>query len=117
MVKQHQRQQALAFGVRLVGTFRQQGQHQLRQTNGFLTEIMTQGLLAGRRQIALVEHQIDHLQDRLQTLRQCRAFRHLVGNLRIADLALGADNTLGHSGGFAEKGTGDGFRGQSTHFP
>ena len=50
---------------------------------------------ARRGGIALVEHQVDDVKHRVETIRQLGVRRHLVGNARGADLGLGADDPLG----------------------
>ena len=47
------------------------------------------------------------MQDGIEPLRQVGPRRHLIGNTRVADLCLGADDALGHRGRSAEKGAGD----------
>src|SRR5690606_39338946 len=69
------------------------------ETDRLLAEIMTHQLVAGRRRVAFVEYQVDHMQYRLQSLRQLLLRRHFIRNARIADLRLGAHDALRQRGG------------------
>lgn len=69
----------------------------------------------GRGRIAFVKDQINHLQHRAQTRGQFRGDRYLIGNVRLANLGLGAHDALGQGAGRGEKGTGNFFRGKAAY--
>src|SRR5690606_236525 len=64
-----------------------------------------------------IEHQIDDLQHRAQTLRQLGWGRHLVGNGGIPNLCLGAHDALRNGGCGDEEGAGYLFGGQVADLP
>ena len=51
-------------------------------------------LLAGRRRVALVEHQVDHFEHRSQALAKLVATRDLERHACLGERALGADDAL-----------------------
>ena len=51
--------------------------------------------LAGLRRVALVEHEIENVDDCINPCGELRCRRHIERQLRIANLPLGADETLG----------------------
>ena len=80
-VQQHQREQPERLGLR------QQLDEQPAEPDRFAGQIVPRHRRAGGRRVALVEHQIDHAQHRVEPLGQLGLRRHLVGNARVADLA------------------------------
>ena len=70
---------------------------------------------ARRGRVAFVEHQVDDAQHRIEALRQLVGFRHLVGNARVADLALRADDALGERRRAGEERLGDLLGRQAAH--
>ncbi len=89
--KQHEGEQAQR--LRLV--WHQAGQ-QAAEPDGLGGEVRPGQVLAGRRGVALIEDQVDDGEYGAQPFGQIGVLRHAVGNARVADLALGADQSLGH---------------------
>ena len=110
LMQQHQRQQALHFRLR------QQLEQQAAKTDGLDAQVLAGQLDTGAGEITFVEHQVDHLQHRLQTLRQLVASRHFIGDVRIADLVLRPHDALGDGAGRGEEGAGDFLGSQVTDF-
>jgi hypothetical protein len=54
--------------------------------------------------------------DELQPVRQIGPRGHFVGNARVPNLSLGANDSFGNGWGTGEEGACDLFRGQTTHF-
>ena len=71
--------------------------------------------IAACRQIALVEHQVEHREDFVDPLRQVGISWQLVGNPGVDDLALGAYDPLGDSRLACDKGAGNLGSGQAGH--
>jgi hypothetical protein len=91
VVQQHQRQQAAHLG--LVG---HQRPEQARQADRLVAEVAPHDRVRARGEIALVEDQVQHPQQRAQPVGQLVVGRHLVRDARVADLALGAHDALLH---------------------
>jgi len=64
------------------------------ETNGFGAELAADQRFALGREIAFVEDQVDHRLNRGAPLGQGVVRRHLVGDMRVVDLALGAHQPL-----------------------
>ncbi len=64
-------------------------------------------VVAGRRRVAFVEDEIDHVEHRSQTRRAIFAARQLEGHVRLAQCALGAHDALGDGRFGHEKRTRD----------
>ena len=88
----------------------QQLDQQPAQADRLARKIGPRQRLARRRGVAFVEHQIDHLQHRIQPLGQIGPRRHLVGNARVANLRLGAHDPLGQRRRGGEKALGRSLR-------
>jgi hypothetical protein len=101
-VEQHQREQAEDLG--LVG-------HQLREdpgeSDGLAAQLPADQRVAGRGGVALVEHQVQHGQHRLEPFRKDIAGRHPVGDPGVPDLAFRPDQALGHGRLGYQEGPGD----------
>ena len=89
LVQEHQRQQAHRLRLR------QELDDQPPEPNRLGRQVVARQRLPGRGRIPLGEHQVDHVQDAVEPIRQIGARRHLIGNPRVADLPLGADDPLG----------------------
>ena len=73
--------------------------------------------IAGRGRVALVEDQVDHVQDPIETLGQQLGRRDAIRDAGGADLALGADESLRERRLGEQEGTGDLGRGQAAQRP
>ena len=71
---------------------------------------------AGRRCVSLVEDQVDHAQHRIEALGQLGRVRHLIGNARVANLGLCADDPLRQRRRRREERLRDLFRRQAADF-
>ena len=100
-VQQHQREQSQRLGLR------QQVDEQTSQADRLAREVGPRQRAPRRRGIPLVEHEVDHVQHRVEPPRQIAPHRHLIGNARVPNLCLGAHDALGHRGRTSEKGAGD----------
>ena len=104
----HQGQQAVDLG--LAG-------HQRREdpaeAQGVLAQRRADPVRAGARRVALVEHQVDHLEHRRQTLGQLVATGDLKRHARLAECALGAYDALRDRALGDEKRTRDLWRRQA----
>ena len=100
-MEQHQRQQSHHLGLR------QQLVQEPRQADRLAREIGARQRFARRGGVPLVEHEVDHLQHRVQPLRQFGRRRHLVGDAGVADLGLGAHDALGQRGRRGQEGARD----------
>ncbi|MNE09895.1 hypothetical protein D3C80_1025860 [compost metagenome] len=89
---------------------------QTPKADRFIAQVVAHQALPRRRRVAFVEHQVDHPQHAIKTLRQFGQRRHLIGNSRIADLGFGADDALGDGRRALQKRAGDFFGGQVTDF-
>jgi hypothetical protein len=78
-----------------------------RQPDGLRTEALADPVGARRGGVSLVEQQIQDGENPAEALRQEVRGRHAVGDPGIADLALGADQALGHGGLRDQAGAGD----------
>ena len=85
----HQRQQAVDLG--LAG--HQRGEDP-SEAQGVRAQRRADPVLAGARRVALVEHEVDHLEHRRQTLGQLVATRDLKRHARLAERALRAHDAL-----------------------
>lgn len=101
VVQQHQGEQAEGLGVG------QQLDQQAADADRLAAEIGAGQAGAGGGRVALVEHQVDHLQDVAQPLGEFLQGRYLVGNPGLADLVLGPHDALGDGAGRGEEGAGD----------
>ncbi len=70
-------------------------------------------VVARRRRVALVEHEVDDLEDRRQTRRTLAAARRLERDVRLRERALGADDPLGDGRLRREERAGDLRRGEA----
>ncbi len=110
VLEQHQRQEAQRFGLW------QQIDEQPSQPDGFGGQIVSGQAGAGRGRVAFVEHEVDDPQDGVEPFRQvCRGW-HLIGNARVADLRLRADDALRQRRGRREEGPCDFLGGEAAHF-
>ena len=107
--QQHQRQQA--GDLRVVG---QRPPDDPGQADRLAGEVAARQLRAAAGQVALVEDQVEHVQDRAQPLRPLVAARHLKRDGRRPDRLLGAADPLCHRRLRDEKRVGDLGRGQAT---
>ena len=82
----------------------------------FARQIRARGRLAAAGRVAFVEHQVHHAQHALEARRQFVARGHLVGNVGVADLGLGAHDALRDGGRGREEGRGDLFGGETADF-
>ena len=89
-VESHQGQQADRF--RLIG---HQANQQRREPCGVLRQVAPLRCLARRCEIALVEYEIEDSQNLVQPSRKLGRLRNAVGDRRVPDLALGANDPLG----------------------
>jgi hypothetical protein len=101
-VQQHQRQQTPHLGV--VG--HQPGQ-QVPEPDRLLAQLPAHEAIAPGGRIALVEDQIHHPQHASQAVGQLLVGRHPIGDVRVRDLALGADDPLAHGRLGDQEGAGD----------
>ncbi len=89
--QQHQREQPRS--LRLIG-------HQLGQQpgepDGLGAQVGARELGARRRDVALIEDQVEHGEHRVEALGQVALVRHPVGDARVADLRLRPDDPLRH---------------------
>ena len=110
LLQQHERQKSLGLGVR------QQVDQQSPEAKGFARERVVGHRGAGRRRIALVEHEVDDVEHRVEPLRKLRSLGHLIRKARVANLRLGANDPLRDGGGAHEKGPRDFLGGEPAHF-
>jgi hypothetical protein len=108
IVEEHQREQAQRLGL-----VRHQDGEQLREADRLLAEISADEPPGRRPDVALVEDEVEHGEDRIQPLGQEVLRRDAEGDASVADLALRADEALAHGGFRYEEGTGDLGRGQA----
>ncbi len=101
-MQQHQRQQAERFGLR------EQLHQQPPEPNRFDRQI-------GSREVALIEHEVDHVQYCGETLGQVGARWYFVRNPRVPDLGLRAHNALRQRRGGREERGGDLLGRQTAH--
>ena len=87
----HEGHQAVHLG--LLG---QQPGQDATQPQRLGAQLRTQPVVPRRGRVALVEHQIDHLEHRGQPLLQLGAGRSLEGHLRLGERPLGPDDALRH---------------------
>ncbi len=108
-VEKHQGEQAdrLRLG--------EQFDEEASETDGFAAQIGTRQLGAGRSRIALVEDQIDHAEHGIEARREIGCGRHDIGNSRLADLRLGANDALGEGADAGKEGAGDFLGGQAAY--
>ncbi len=100
-VEQHQRQEPRRLGLG------QQLDQEPSQPDRLAREIVPRQRGAGGREVSLVEHQVDHVEHRVEPVRQVGSRRHLIGDPRVPDLRLGAHDSLGHRRRGAEEGVRD----------
>ena len=84
----------------------QAGQHP-GEAHRLSTEVGPHQLGAATGRVALVEDEVQHGQDRAQPVGQGGGVRYPVGDLGVADLALGPHQALGHGGLGDQEGPGD----------
>ena len=89
--EQHEREQSHDLGF--VG--HQLGQ-QPSEADGLRAEVLADEPVARARRVALVEDEVDDGQHGPQAVREVGLVRDAVGDPRVADLALGPDQPLGH---------------------
>ena len=108
MRQEHEREQAEHLGL---------GRHQrvehARQANRLVAQVGPRECRSGRRNIALIEDQVQDRADVIDALGETRRRGNVEGNLRFADLAFAAYDTLCHRRGRHEKRRGDFLRGQA----
>ena len=109
LVEQHQRQQPFRFGLG------QQLDEQPHQADRFARKIVARQRGARRSRVPFVEHQIDHVENRVQAARQVGARRHLIRNARVTDLRLGADDPLRDGRRNSKKRPRDFLGGEAAH--
>ena len=90
VVEQHQRQQP--GRLRLIG---EQRDHGPCQPDRLGTQLAPDQGIARRRRVALVEDQVEDLEDAVEALGEQVARRHAIRDAGIVDLALGPDEPLG----------------------
>ena len=73
--------------------------------------------VARRRRVAFVEHEVDDVQHGVEPVGQVRAGGHLIRNLCVLDLVLGAHDALCHGRRAGEERTRDLLGGQSADLP
>jgi hypothetical protein len=95
-LQQHEGEQAHGLGLR------QQLDQQAPEPNRLARQVVARERLARRREVALVEDEVDDAQHAVEPLGELAAPRHLVGNARIADLAFRPHDALRHGRGRAE---------------
>ena len=105
-MKQHQRQQGI--GLAAIG---HELDEQAAKTDRLPAKLAADEVLTRRRGIALGEYQVDDGEDAIEPVRHDVPRRHLIGNPGIADLGLGAHQTLRHGFFRYQKRFGD-FRGR-----
>ena len=110
-MQQHQREQAHRFGLG------QQVDEQPAEPDCFARQVDAGQRRPRRRKIAFVEDEIDDAQDAVEALRQFLRRRHFVGNARVANLCLGAHDTLRERRRTAQERLRDLFRRESTDLP
>ena len=110
IVQQHQREKPhrLRLG--------QQIDEQAAEADRLAGQIATRHGGSRRRGVALVEHQIDDAQHRVEALGQFLPRRHLIGNLRVANLRFRAHDPLRERRSRCEEGVRDLFGAQPADF-
>jgi hypothetical protein len=102
MVQEHEREQALHLG---------RARHELLQqpaeTDGLVGQVAADELVAGRRDVALVEDEVDDAQHRVDALGELGRGRDPVGDPGVPDLALGPGESLRHGRLGEHEGAGD----------
>src|SRR5437773_2118718 len=76
---------------------------QLAQAERFAAEVEADQRIALVRGVALIEDEVDHFQDRVEPRRQFGAGGHFERQAAVADLALGAHQTLRDGGIVGQK--------------
>jgi hypothetical protein len=89
--KQHEREQPQ--DLRFIG---QELRQQSSEPDRFRAEVVTHKPFAGGRRIALVENEVHNCQDGPQSRRKVGLTRNSVWNPRVANFALGSDQSLRH---------------------
>ena len=112
VVEEHQRQQAHDLG--LVG---EQRPHDPRQADRLARELAAHERVARGRGVALVEDQVEDLEDAVEPLRQELEVRDPVRDAGVADLPLRPDEALGERRLRDEEGPGDLGRRQAAERP
>ncbi len=92
-MQQHQGQQPHQLRIG------QQLKQQTPETDSLGAEVGTGQLAAAGGGIAFIENQVDHPHHVIQPSRQLFACGYSVGNARVANLLLGADDALGNCAG------------------
>ena len=106
--EQHQGEQPHDLGLA-----RHELQQQPTQTDGLRAQVGADEVVAGGRRIALVEHQVDDGQHRREPPWEVGLRGDAVGDVRVADLVLGAHDPLRHGGLGHDEGACDLGRGQA----
>ena len=101
-LKRHQRHQRVHARRRDRGS-----RDQPSESQRLKAEILADQIGAGLCGIALVEHEIDHFEHRVEARRQLRARRHVERQALIANLPLRPHQPLGNRALVGEKGAGD----------
>ena len=102
VVQEHEGQQGGDFGRR----GREPRPHEASETDGFGAEVRSDEWAFGGG-VPFVEDEIDHRQDGVEARGEFAWGGDGVGDAGIANFALGADEALGHGGGWNEKRAGD----------
>ena len=92
VLEQHEREQGA--DVLVPG---EQSIDESRQPDRLVAQLRSEQLALGRR-VSLVEHQVEHREHAVDTLRQELAWRHTVGDRGVADLALRPGEALRQGG-------------------
>ena len=103
-MKQHEGDETGCFRRRLG---RQQRPHETSQTDGFGAQVGSHERTASRRDVAFIENQIYHCEDRIQSRRKLTRSRHGVRDSRISNLVLRPNEALGHRRGRYKECAGD----------
>ena len=74
----------------------QQPRKQAREPHRILREVAPRDDLRTAAQVTLVEHQVEHGEDRVHAGHERGALRHSVRDVRFHDLAFGAHDPLRH---------------------
>ena len=100
-------QQQQGEQTRHLGLVRHQLGEQAGETDRLGAQVVAQQLVACRRRVALVVDQVGDGQHGAQPVGQLSVIGHAVGDVGVADLALGAHEALGHRRLRHQEGAGD----------
>ena len=97
VAEQHERQQAARLGF-----VRQQFGHEAGQPDRLAAQLPANDAVAGRGRVALVVHEVQHLEHAVDALWQHRSRGHVIRDPGVADLPLGTHQPL-RQGGFGHE--------------